>query len=66
METRRFGRTGHLSTVAIFGAVAFLKLNQEQDVTFLFSSHDSMVLERARRVIRLRDGRIQSDERKNG
>ena len=30
METRRFGRTGHLSTVAIFGAVAFLKLTQEQ------------------------------------
>jgi aryl-alcohol dehydrogenase-like predicted oxidoreductase len=30
METRRFGRTGHLSSVAIFGAVAFLKLNQEE------------------------------------
>jgi aryl-alcohol dehydrogenase-like predicted oxidoreductase len=30
METRRFGRTGHMSTVAIFGAVAFLKLTQEQ------------------------------------
>ena len=28
METRRFGRTGHLSTVAIFGAAAFSKISQ--------------------------------------
>lgn len=41
-------------------------LNAERGVTFLFSSHDPMVIERARRVIRLRDGRIQADERKNG
>lgn len=29
METRRFGRTGHMSTVAIFGAAAFSKISQE-------------------------------------
>jgi aryl-alcohol dehydrogenase-like predicted oxidoreductase len=28
METRRFGRTGHLSTLAIFGAAAFWKISQ--------------------------------------
>lgn len=28
METRRFGRTGHLSTVAIFGAAAFWEIEQ--------------------------------------
>ena len=28
METRRFGRTGHMSTVAIFGAAAFWELSQ--------------------------------------
>ena len=28
METRRFGRTGHMSTVAIFGAAAFSKVSQ--------------------------------------
>lgn len=28
METRRFGRTGHLSTVAIFGAAAFYQVEQ--------------------------------------
>lgn len=29
METRRFGRTGHLSTIAIFGAAAFMEISQE-------------------------------------
>ena len=39
-------------------------LNEEKGVTFVFSTHDPMVVERARRVIRLRDGRIESDERR--
>ena len=29
METRRFGRMGHMSTVAIFGAAAFYQISQE-------------------------------------
>lgn len=29
METRRFGRTGHMSTIAIFGAAAFWQIPQE-------------------------------------
>ena len=33
-------------------------LNEEKGVTFLFSSHDSAVLERAKRLIVLTDGRI--------
>lgn len=40
------------------------KLNQEQQVTFLFSSHDSRVIDIARRVITLRDGRISEDHLK--
>ena len=28
MQTRRFGRTGHMSTVAIFGAAAFSQVTQ--------------------------------------
>ncbi len=28
MQTRRFGRTGHLSTIAIFGGAAFWKISQ--------------------------------------
>lgn len=30
METRRFGRTGHMSTVAIFGAAALSEVSQEE------------------------------------
>ncbi len=30
MQTRRFGRTGHMSTVAIFGAAAFWDVDQAQ------------------------------------
>ncbi len=37
-------------------------LNERHGVTFLFSTHDPMVMERARRIIRLHDGRIVADE----
>lgn len=37
------------------------KLNREEGMTFLFSTHDQRVIERARRVITLVDGRIASD-----
>ena len=30
MEKRKFGRTGHLSTIAIFGAAAFGEVSQEE------------------------------------
>ncbi|MCJ8345645.1 ATP-binding cassette domain-containing protein [bacterium] len=35
-----------------------LKLNTEKNVTFLFSSHDPMVIDKAKKVIRIRDGKI--------
>jgi putative ABC transport system ATP-binding protein len=37
------------------------KLNQETGMTFVFSTHDGSVMERARRLIILKDGRIDSD-----
>ncbi|HEU0109480.1 MAG TPA: ABC transporter ATP-binding protein [Flavisolibacter sp.] len=37
------------------------KMNKEENMTFLFSTHDQRVIERARRVITLVDGRITSD-----
>ncbi len=40
------------------------ELNQEHDVTFLFSSHDPAVIERCSRVIRLDSGEVVGDERK--
>ncbi len=38
------------------------RLNEEERVTFLFSTHDPRVIERARRVITLEDGKIVADE----
>jgi len=39
------------------------RLSHEERTTFLFSTHDVRVMERAERIITLRDGRIVSDER---
>ncbi len=38
------------------------KLNQEEGITFIFSTHDQRVIDRARRVITMVDGKIVSDE----
>ena len=40
-----------------------LELNRELGTTFLFASHDELVLERARRVIHMLDGRVSEDVR---
>lgn len=37
-------------------------LNERKGITFVFSTHDPMVMARARRIVRLRDGRIVSDD----
>ncbi len=39
-------------------------LNRRTGMTFLFSTHDRMVMERADRVITLHDGKIAKDERR--
>lgn len=39
------------------------EMNQRTKTTFIFSSHDPMVMSYARRLIRVHDGKIQSDER---
>ncbi|MEP1789037.1 ATP-binding cassette domain-containing protein, partial [Reichenbachiella sp.] len=38
------------------------RLNREEGMTFIFSTHDQRVIDRARRVITLVDGAIASDE----
>lgn len=38
------------------------RLNTETGMTFIFSTHDPMVMEGATRLITLRDGRIDTDE----
>lgn len=37
------------------------RLNQEENITFVFSTHDQRVIERARRVISIEDGKVESD-----
>jgi len=37
------------------------KLNREENITFIFSTHDSRVVAKARRVVTLEDGKIVSD-----
>jgi len=37
-------------------------LNEEQEMTFVFSTHDKMIMERARRLVLLRDGVIERDD----
>jgi putative ABC transport system ATP-binding protein len=43
-----------------------LELNQELNTTFLFSTHDPVVIERARRVVRLLDGRVDGRAQRPG
>ncbi|WP_300462998.1 ABC transporter ATP-binding protein [Desulfobacula sp.] len=40
------------------------KMNKEKQVTFIFSTHDSMVIDYARRLVTIKDGRIVNDETK--
>ncbi len=39
-------------------------LNKEENITFIFSTHDARVMKKARRIVTMEDGKILSDERK--
>jgi len=39
-------------------------MNREKAVTFIFSTHDAMVMEHARRIVHIRDGCVADDQRK--
>ena len=40
------------------------KLNSDENITFIFSTHDARVVKKARRVITIEDGKVVSDVRK--
>lgn len=40
------------------------ELNERTGMTFVFSTHDEMIMKRARRVITIKDGKIAEDERR--
>lgn len=56
--------TANLDTDAAFNLLDIMqKMNEEEQVTFIFSTHDQRVIKRARRVITLVDGALHSDVR---
>jgi putative ABC transport system ATP-binding protein len=40
----------------------FIELNQHHNITFVIATHDTRVMAYARRLIKMRDGKIISDE----
>jgi putative ABC transport system ATP-binding protein len=43
-----------------------LAMNEKHGTTFVFSTHDPLVMDHATRLVRLHDGKVESDERRNG
>tara|TARA_B100000780_G_C21090017_1_gene439275 strand:- start:110 stop:793 length:684 start_codon:yes stop_codon:yes gene_type:complete len=39
-----------------------LEMNEKENITFLFSTHDQRVIDKAKRIITIEDGKIISDE----
>ena len=39
-------------------------MNEERQVTFIFATHDNMVMDFARRIVSLHDGRVAGDKKK--
>lgn len=54
--------TANLDSVAAFNLLDIMAtLNEKENITFIFSTHDQRVIQRAKRVITLVDGSIASD-----
>jgi putative ABC transport system ATP-binding protein len=55
--------TANLDSQTAIDLVKMMRdLNESHGITFVFSTHDARVMEGARRLIELRDGRIDKDE----
>jgi len=55
--------TANLDTASAMNLLSMMeKMNREENVTFIFSTHDQRVIDRARRVITMVDGAIHKDE----
>ena len=56
--------TANLDTESAFNLLDIMaRLNKEENITLIFSTHDQRVIDRARRVITLVDGAVDKDER---
>jgi putative ABC transport system ATP-binding protein len=57
--------TANLDSVSAANLLDLMsRLNREENMTFLFSTHDQRVIDRARRIITLQDGKVVSDIRR--
>lgn len=57
--------TANLDSVSTTNLLDIMaRLNKEEHITFIFSTHDQRVIDRAKRVVTLDDGVIISDEHK--
>ena len=57
--------TANLDTASTSNLLDIMsKLNENEKITFIFSTHDQRVIDRARRVVTLEDGKIVSDTKK--
>ncbi len=55
--------TANLDSKTGNGLLDMMKqMNQEKNVTFIFSTHDQMVMDYAKRLVLIRDGRIEDDQ----
>jgi putative ABC transport system ATP-binding protein len=58
--------TANLDSKSAFNLLDLMKkLNEEEHMTFIFSTHDQRVIDRAKRVIKLEDGKITDDIQQN-
>jgi putative ABC transport system ATP-binding protein len=54
--------TANLDTASAMALLELMEhLNHEHGMTFIFSTHDARVIQRAYRVVTLEDGRVASD-----
>lgn len=59
--------TANLDSETGKGLLEIMKqMNEKKEVTFIFSTHDEMVMEYARRLILIRDGQVADDRVKVG
>jgi len=59
--------TANLDSKTGNGLLEMMKeMNERKKVTFIFSTHDRMVMDYARRLIQIRDGKIFNDQLKPG
>ncbi len=58
--------TANLDSIATNQLLEIMeKLNREENMTFIFATHDQRVMDKARRVVTLDDGKVISDVLKN-